>query len=171
MPSTRRHLLIAIFFIANYLIFTAAIGIFASETAFAQSRRETALPISAHLHTEAQQAAQKVEPLVILLSLPGCPWCELLRRNYLSPMRSEGLQAYQWNVQDRQTRITDFSGASSFGAELAARYKYRTTPTVLFLDAQGQEIAPRIEGIASADLLGAVLEQHLATARQALKRR
>jgi thioredoxin-related protein len=109
--------------------------------------------------------------LVILLSLPGCPWCELLRRNYLSPMRHEGLHAFQWNVQDRQQRIINFQGQASSGAQLSQAYRYQTTPTVLFLNAQGEEVAPRIEGVASVDLIGAVLDGRVAQAREQIKAR
>jgi hypothetical protein len=46
------------------------------------------------------------EPLVLLVSLPGCPYCELVRRNYLLPARKEaGLQAWQLNVADASTPL------------------------------------------------------------------
>jgi thioredoxin-related protein len=123
------------------------------------------------MRTSAASAQRSNEPLVILLSLQGCPWCELLRRHYLAPMRSEGLHAFQWDVQDRQQRIIDFQGQASSSWQLSQSYKYSTTPTVLFLNAQGQEIAPRIEGVASADFLGTMLDERLSAARQHLKKR
>jgi hypothetical protein len=135
------------------------------------TRQESALPIPADLRSSAQAAQRNHEPLVILLSLPGCPWCELLRRNYLLPMRNEGLHVFQWNVQDRQQRIINFQGKASTGAQLSKSYAYQTTPTVLFLNAQGEEIAPRIAGVASVDLMGAVLEQRIAQAREPMKKR
>jgi thioredoxin-related protein len=134
-------------------------------------RRETPLPTPADMRSSAAAAQRSNEPLVILLSLLGCPWCEMLRRNYLAPMRNEGLHAFQWHVQDRQQRITDFQGQASSGWQLSQAYKYSTTPTVLFLNAQGEEIAPRIEGVASADFLGTMLDERLSAARQHLKKR
>lgn len=140
-----------------------------SSAALAQAR-ETPLPIPTSLQTAALAAQSKDEPLVLLVSLPGCPWCELLRRNYLAPMRAEGLPAFQITVNDRKLTVTNFQGASSNGADIAQAYQAQLTPTVLFLNAQGKEIAPRIAGVASADLLGAQLDNALRTARELLRK-
>ncbi len=140
-----------------------------SSAALAQPR-ETPLPTPASLQTAALAAQSKDEPLVLLVSLPGCPWCELLRRNYLAPMRAEGLPAFQITVNDRKLLVANFQGASSNGADIAQAYQAQLTPTVLFLNAQGKEIAPRIAGVASADLLGAQLDNALRTARELLRK-
>lgn len=128
--------------------------------------KETPLPTPASLQTAGAAAKDLGQPLVLLVSLPGCPWCELLRRNYLAPMRGEGLQAFQIMVNDRARAVRDFKGAPSTGADVAQSYGAKLTPTLLFLNAAGQEIAPRVEGVASADLIGAQLQASLQTARQ-----
>ncbi len=133
-------------------------------------RRETPLPTPASLRSAAQAAQAKGEPLVLLVSLPGCPWCELLRRNYLAPMRSEGVHAFQITVNDRKQVVADVKGQPSHGADIAVAYQALLTPTVLFLNAEGAEIAPRIEGVASAEMLGSVLDERLAAARARLRR-
>lgn len=130
--------------------------------------KETPLPTPASLQVAAVAATTQREPIVLLVSLPGCPWCELLRRNYLAPMRLEGVQAFQIMVNDRTRMVRDFNGQPNTGAAIAQSYQAKLTPTVLFLDARGQEIAPRIEGVASADLLGAQLEGNLQAARKRL---
>lgn len=130
--------------------------------------KETPLPTPASLQVAAATAAAQREPVVLLVSLPGCPWCELLRRNYLAPMRSEGVQAFQIMVNDRKLVVRDFNGQPSTGAAIAQSYQAKLTPSVLFLNASGQEIAPRIEGVASADLLGVQLDAGLQTARKRL---
>ncbi len=141
-------------------------------TAWAQQdapkRGETALPTPASLHSAGAQAQSQCAPLVLLVSLPGCPWCELLRRNYLAPMRQEGLHAVQIMVNDRSRPVANFQGRPSTGADIAAAYQAKITPSVLFLNSQGFEIAPRMQGVASADLLGAQLDAALQTARQKL---
>jgi thioredoxin-related protein len=170
MASLQRRPFIAIILLAFSAGFIRANAQNSSKDT-ASGRRETPLPTPPDMRISASAAQRSSEPLVILLSLPGCPWCELLRRNYLAPMRSEGLHAFQWNVQDRQQRIMGFQGEASTGWQLAQSYRYQTTPTVLFLNAQGEEIAPRIEGVASADFLGAMLDERLSAARQHLKKR
>jgi hypothetical protein len=131
--------------------------------------KETPLPTPASLQVAGAAAQAQRQPLVLMVSLPGCPWCELLRRNYLAPMRSEGVHAFQIMVNDRSRAVRDFSGAPSTGFDLAQSYGAKLTPTLLFLNATGQEIAPRIEGIASADLLGAQLQASLQTARERIR--
>lgn len=132
--------------------------------------RDSHLPRPDSLHTHAQQANARGEPLVLLVSLPGCPYCELVRRNYLIPLReSEKLPALQIDTTDRQNRIADFEGKASTGHDLARAWGVKVTPTVLFFDARGKEVAPRLEGVAVPDFYGSYLEERLKQAREALK--
>jgi thioredoxin-related protein len=117
----------------------------------------------------AQQASRAGQPLVVMVSLPGCPWCELLRRSYLLPMAAEGLPAFEFMVNDRSTGLRDFQGQRTTAEAFARKLNIQTTPTVLFFNAQGQEIAQRIEGVASVDFIGAVIDERLSTARERLK--
>ena len=130
---------------------------------------ESALPIPDSLQRVASEAARRGEPLVVLISLPGCPYCELVRRNYLMPMRAEGLAAWQLTINDRVQSVRDFQGQASTGAALAAQWKIRVTPTVLFFDAAGNEIAARLEGIAVPDFYDAYLDEALVAGRKWLK--
>jgi thioredoxin-related protein len=149
-------------------VLLAALPLFA--VAGAAWARETHLPRPMSLATSAKEAQSKGQPLVLLVSLPGCPYCELVRRSYLLPLRdSEALPAMQIDTTDRKTAVADFAGQRSSGHELAKRWQVRVTPTVLFFDAQGKEIAPRLEGVAVPDFYGSYLDERLAQARQALK--
>jgi thioredoxin-related protein len=132
--------------------------------------KETFLPTPASLREAALAAQSKGEPLVLLVSLPGCVWCELLRRNYLAPMRQEGVHAFQITVNDRKQSVANFQGQASTGADIASAYAAKFTPTLMFLNAQGQEIAKRIQGVASVDLIGGLIDERLATARQTVVR-
>ena len=132
--------------------------------------KETFLPTPTSLRDAALAAQSQGEPLVLLVSLPGCVWCELLRRSYLAPMRREGVHAFQITVNNRQLAIANFQGQASHGADIAGAYQAKFTPTLLFLNVQGQETAKRIEGVASVDLIGALIDARLATARQSVVR-
>jgi Thioredoxin-like domain len=131
--------------------------------------KETFLPTPVSLREAALAAQSKGEPLVLLVSLPGCPWCELLRRNYLAPMRNEGVQAYQITVNDRKQAVVDFKNQRTNGADISEAFQAKLTPTVLFLSADGTELAPRMEGVASVDMVGALLDARLLAARAALR--
>ena len=132
---------------------------------------DSALPVPASLRHAARDANAKGTPLVLLASLPGCPYCELVRRNYLLPMRAEGLHAWQINVTDRKQAIAGFFGESTTGAALAARWKATFTPTVLFFDAQGTELAERLVGVASPDFYGSYLDEAVLAAGKKLASR
>jgi hypothetical protein len=154
-PLPRRH-------------FTAALvgGLVLPGLAFA---RDTALPVPESLPVAAQVAAARKEPLVLLVSLPGCPYCEVVRRNYLLPARrDDGLHAWQLNITDRSTPLVGFDGKATTAAAQIAAWKAGFTPTVLFLGPAGQELAERLVGLGSSDFYGAYLDERLATARKAL---
>lgn len=130
---------------------------------------DTALPVPESLPAAAKVAAAKKEPLVLLVSLPGCPYCEVVRRNYLLPARrDDGLHAWQLNITDRSTPLVGFDGKATTAAAQVAAWKAGFTPTVLFLGPTGQELAERLVGLASLDFYGAYLDERLATARKVL---
>lgn len=136
--------------------------------ASAQNRpKNHVLPWPADLRAVSAEAQRRGQPLVLMVSLPGCPWCELLRRNYLMPLRGEGLAAFEFMIGERNMRLVDFQGQSTTPSAWSEAMKVRMTPTVLFFNAQGQEIAPRIEGVASADFIGSILEERIEAARKA----
>ena len=130
--------------------------------------KDTALPVPLSLAQAAVSAKAKGEPLVVLISLPGCVYCELVRRNYLLPARNDsGLQAWQLNVNDNTTRLVGFDGKPTTAAAQAKAWKATFTPTVLFIGSRGQELAERLVGIAVPDFYGSYLEDRLAAARKA----
>ncbi len=131
--------------------------------------RDTALPVPASLPDAARAAAAQGEPLILLVSLPGCPYCELVRRNYLLPGRREsGWHTWQLDVTDRSTVLTGFDGQPTTASAQVQTWKAGFTPTVLFLGKQGQDLAERLIGVAVPDFYGAYLDERLAAARKRL---
>ncbi|AOF84717.1 thioredoxin-like family protein [Hydrogenophaga sp. RAC07] len=131
-----------------------------------------ALPTPASLRGAALAAAARGEPLVVMTTLKGCVYCELVRNNYLAPMRREGLVvAVQLDVQDRQSNLQSFEGDTTTPADQARAWKARFTPTVMFFGPDGQELAERLVGVAVLDFYGEYLEARLTEARRKLKKR
>jgi thioredoxin-related protein len=126
------------------------------------------LPVPASLPEAAGLAAKQGKPLVLLVSLPGCPYCELVRRNYLLPARNDsGLEAWQININDNSTPLTGFDGKSTTAAAQAKAWKATFTPTVLFLGPEGQKLAEPLVGVAVPDFYGAYLDERLVLASTA----
>lgn len=130
-----------------------------------------ALPSPASLRGAAQAAAARGEPLVVMTTLSGCPYCDLVRNHHLLPMRREGkVQAVQIDIRDRTSNLQGFRGENTTPAEQARRWNARFAPTVLFLGPDGQELAERLVGVAVADFYGDYLEARLKEARGKLPR-
>ena len=134
------------------------------------TRNASALPTPSSLRAAAQFAAGKGEPLVVMTTLAGCPYCELVRRHHLLPMLNAGeVIAIQIDVRDRRTLLQGFQGESSNPAEQAELWKATFTPTVLFFGPKGEELAERLEGVAVPDFFGEYLDARLSEARKRLR--
>jgi thioredoxin-related protein len=124
------------------------------------------LPVPTSLRAAAQAAAQAREPLVVMVTLKGCAFCEVVRNNYLAPMHRRGeLQVVQIDMLDRKSHLQSLQGASTTPYDQARDWKVTMTPTLLFFNLQGQEVAERLEGVGVADFYGAYLDQRLQVAR------
>jgi thioredoxin-related protein len=130
--------------------------------------KDTALPVPTSLPQAALAAKAQGQPLVLLISLPGCVYCELVRRSYLIPLLADtGLQAWQLDITNRSAVLMGFDGKATTAERQAKAWKATFTPTLLFLGSQGQELAERLVGIAVPDFYGNYLEQRLVMARKA----
>lgn len=136
-----------------------------------QARTDAALPSPTSLRGAALAAAARGEPLVVMTTLPGCVYCDLVRNHHLLPMRKEGkVQAVQLNVTDRTSHLQGFQSNSTTPAEQATVWKARFTPTVLFFGPDGKELAERLVGVAVPDFYGEYLDARLAEARRKLNK-
>lgn len=138
---------------------------------FASLARATAaatLPTPASLAIELAAAERRGKALVVLVSLQGCPPCELVRQNYLAPLRSEGQPVVEVDMLGAMA-LADFRGSVSTQRELTRAWGVHVAPTVLFFGAGGRELAPRLAGMAIPDFYGAYLQQRVDDANRALR--
>lgn len=134
--------------------------------AWAQTR-EKHLPSTASLPQSLQQALQAKQPLVVMVSLEGCPFCKVVRENYLLPLQREGLPVVQINMRDK-TELIGFDGNTQTQDALIRQWRIKIAPTVLFFGERGQEVATRLTGAYLPDFYNAYLEEQLAVARRAV---
>ena len=133
--------------------------------------QETALPRPDSLPEAATVAARGGEPLVLLVSLPGCQHCERIRRSHLLPMlRERGHGVVQLDLGSAQP-VTDFDGTRRSHDAVVRAWRINFAPTVLMLDAVGTELAERLIGAGLADFYGAYLDERLQASRSVLARR
>ncbi len=129
-----------------------------------------ALPTPASLRGAAQAAAAQREPLVVMTTLTGCPYCDLVRGHHLLPMLRQGeIRAIQLDTQDRSSNLQSFDGSQTTPAAQIDAWNARFAPTVLFFGPKGEELAERLVGVAVPDFYGEYLEQRLQQARKRLR--
>lgn len=130
----------------------------------------SALPTPTSLRGSALAAVARGEPLVVMTTLAGCPYCDLVRNHHLLPMLRQGqLHAVQLYVRDRTSNLQGFDGSMTTPAEQAKAWKARFAPTVLFLGAKGEDLAERLVGVAVPDFYGEYLDARLQQARARLR--
>ena len=126
------------------------------------------LPRATSLPEHLAAALRQGSPLVVMVSLPGCPFCKVARESYLAPMlREQNLPVVQVDMASKQA-LRDFKDASTTHEQQIQAWGIKLAPTLLFFGRAGAEVAKRLVGGTSSDFYGAYLEQRLSSARKAL---
>ena len=121
----------------------------------------------------AEQARDSGKIIMLEISASYCGYCELLEEEIIKPMLRSG--DYDDTVLIRKLdidsyyTIIDFIGDKSTPDEMATAYKIRITPTLLFLDGEGNEAAKRILGVNSLDFFGGYVDEAIDRAIQATR--
>lgn len=106
-------------------------------------------------------------PLILLVSLRGCPYCEEVRKLHLAPLEKTGVMVRQIYL-DRDTPLAGFDGQPTTQRALAKKLAVRVAPTVLFLNARGEQIAEPIVGALHEDFYGEYLTDAIAASKKRL---
>jgi len=124
--------------------------------------------LATSLDKDLASALSQRQPLVVMVSLEGCPFCKVVRENYLVPLKEqEGLPIVQVDMRSQQ-EMTDFQVQKTTHDAMVKAWRIRLAPTVLFFGANGREIARRMVGSYIPDFYGAYLNERLQQARAAL---
>ena len=133
---------------------------------------ETSLPSARDLLIDARTVGRTGVPLIVMVSLQGCPHCEVVRRSHLLPLLRDGnarriplIRQVEINGQDA---MRDFNGRATTHAEFASHYKIKIAPVVMFFDAKGEMIAEPLVGAMIPDFYGAYFDEALAEAKSKL---
>ncbi len=131
-------------------------------------RADVTVPVAADLQQLGDQALSRELPILLTFTSLICSYCELLEQDFLQPMLLSG--EYRDRVMIRKlepgpgTSVTDFNGKKIMASELSSRYRVFVTPTLLFVDGNGKELAERIVGINTPELFGGYLDDCIETA-------
>ena len=135
----------------------------------ATAGRAAQLPVALDLPQALTAALQQGQPLVVMVSLDGCPYCRVVRDHYLAPMREQqGLPVLQVDMRSRR-HLKDFKGQTIVHDEFVRARRISVAPTLLFFGPNGEEVAERLVGGSIPDFYGAYLDQRLEQARAKLR--
>jgi len=131
------------------------------------------IPSVDDLALTGQSSQQLGIPTVVFVTREACPYCRTLRDKVLQPMQNakkfENRAVLVEISLDRVGPLTGFDDKQTTAKAFGDLYQAQITPTLLFLDARGQEIGKRIVGISNLDLYGYYLQQSIDTALQAIR--
>jgi thioredoxin-related protein len=123
------------------------------------------LPVAQSLADELRQALATGNPLLVMVSLEGCPFCRIARENYLGPLHARnGLPVVQVDMRSKQV-LRNFQGAALTHDEWIRSMNVKVAPTVLFFGRGGVELVERMTGGYIADFYGAYLDDRLRQAK------
>jgi thioredoxin-related protein len=123
------------------------------------------LPTAVSLSDELHQAVATGNPLLVMVSLEGCPFCRIARENYLGPMHDrQGLPVVQVDMRSKQL-VKNFQGVTQTHDEWIRSMHVRVAPTILFFGRGGVELVERMSGGYIPDFYGAYLDERLRQAK------
>ena len=126
------------------------------------------------LQQEAYLASKTQRPLLIMFSAKHCTYCVTVKEAFLKPMLRSG--DYIDKVLIRKVELDSGKILRGFHGEklpirmLASRYKVFVTPTLIFVDATGQELVDPLIGISTIDYYGGYLDDAIDKANRVLRR-
>lgn len=129
---------------------------------------EVEVPVARDLQQLGAQASDRRLPILLSFTAIECSYCELLEEEFLEPMLLGGEYTDKIIIRklvlDNGSRVGDFSGRQIDATQLSDRYRVYVTPTIVFVDARGRELAERMVGINTPELYGGYLDICIETA-------
>jgi thioredoxin-related protein len=126
------------------------------------------VPVAEDLYQDGKQALVRQLPILLAFSAEDCSYCELLEEDFLQPMLLSGEYRDRVIIRklmlDNGSYVADFSGRQTAASRLSDHYRVFVTPTILFVDGNGTELAERMVGINTPELFGGYLDACVETA-------
>ncbi|BBP44749.1 hypothetical protein THMIRHAS_01220 [Thiosulfatimonas sediminis] len=133
--------------------------------------KQHSLPELQDLQSLGAQAKANELPIMLMFSAQWCDYCVLLKEQVLNPMSINGLYEgkvmYLRNVAiDEDDPIPDWQGKPLKKRDWAYQINADLTPTIVFFDGHGKEVAERIVGISEVTMFAGVVHNRLNQAYQ-----
>lgn len=130
------------------------------------------LPAPSDLAADGMHAGTRGVPVVILFSMAGCSYCDVVRQNYLAPMLRDLPENRRPLIREVQINgnavFVGFRGEKMTHSAFARRYGVRFAPTVVLLDGSGNSLTSPVVGGDTTGLYGGVLDNAFGEAGRSL---
>ncbi|HEY0635267.1 MAG TPA: thioredoxin fold domain-containing protein [Gammaproteobacteria bacterium] len=139
----------------------------------ATSAKAGDIPTIKDLRHEASQSREKGLPILLMFSADHCSYCVRIEEDFLKPMQNGGF--YDDKVIIRRIKlgsqqVADLDGSRISSRELGERYDVSVTPTLVFIDHKGRQLAPKLVGLTTPELYGGYLDEAIDTSLDRLRR-
>ncbi|MCW9023980.1 MAG: hypothetical protein OQK73_04795 [Gammaproteobacteria bacterium] len=129
------------------------------------------IPQVTNLQKEARAAEAQHVPLLLMFSFHHCPFCAVVREEFLEPMKISG--DYEDKVLMRIIEmdgadLVDFDGKSVPTRDLSQRYDVTLGPTIILVNARGELLTEPLVGITTRDFYGGYLDDAIMAAQKKL---
>ena len=155
-------------------IFLGLSPVFAEDSSDAQLP-QVELPKADDLSTLAVSVIKQRLPILLMYSAEDCEYCERLEEDLIRPMLRSGELSkrviFRKVMVDSMGTIKDFKGHEVEPDVFAYGKGVQVTPTLQFVDENGEELVPKIIGYQSVDLFSAYLDQAIGGSTTILHKR
>lgn len=131
------------------------------------------IPEATNFSVDGRQAAAEDRMIMLLISQVHCPYCMLIKEEIIHPMIRGKDYADRLLIRelfiDMEGIINDFDGKPVDAAAFAHQHGARLTPTLLFLDAKGNELTERMIGINTPEMYFYYVDQSIRKALSAMR--
>lgn len=109
------------------------------------------------------------EVIVLMISQDNCGFCVRVKEDYLKPLLAAGEHPPLRVLHlGKNQQVVDFDGETRQADSIANRLGGRFTPTLLFVDAQGNTVHDPIVGLTTPEYYGYYLDEAIADSRKRL---
>ncbi|WP_303903074.1 thioredoxin family protein [Thiohalomonas denitrificans] len=131
------------------------------------------VPVTSDLQAEGKLARERNVPLLMMFYAEHCYYCTRVEEDFLEPMLISGDYTEKVIIRrvdlENLRRITDFDGTSVSVSDFAGRYEVRVTPTLVYVDSDGRQLAENMVGLTTPDFYGDYIDRRIKTALDQLR--
>ncbi|MBF0469776.1 MAG: thioredoxin fold domain-containing protein [Gammaproteobacteria bacterium] len=121
--------------------------------------------ITTNLQQLGELARERKLPILLLFSSWGCPYCMRVKDEFLVPLlinrRYRERVIIREFLTDEIEDIRDFDGSLTTANAVTQHYGVFVSPTLLYLDNQGKEVAERQTGLTTPEFYSAYIDESI----------